>query len=168
MDLSLRSLKEYLMTKEGHGITPQHNHLNDLKNLLNDMYAVRSASTCVQHVGTSYTGGLSIGEMYDKGKELTQCTCNINTDLTCDCHSRIYLPTCACNVDTYCNCQNREPEPVCGCNVDAYCDCHGRTGEATCTCHSRTPSCDCQGRTWAAACSCNYDTTCNCQSRTSN
>ena len=165
MNLSLRGLKEYLIEKEGYSITPEHNHLQNLKSLLDDMYDYRSQNTCTSHVGTEYIGELSLGDMYSAGSNLTNCTCNINTGTTCNCVSRSSTSTCTCNVDTYCDCRSRTYAAACTCHARTrsagICDCVTRTGISSCYCYFRTGSCSCVSRTSLAKCTCNGRCSCN-------
>ena len=85
MTLSLRELKEYLINKQGYTTTPKHSQLNDLIDLLNNMYNFRnqpepgtgsgyySGVTCTGHTGTSYEGDISLGDINAKAVSVKPC-----------------------------------------------------------------------------------------------
>gem|GEM_PF-1815646 len=139
MDLSLRGLKEYLIAKQGYSITPGHSQLNDLRDLINDMYRVRSENTCPAHSGTSYTGYLSLGDIYAAAQQLYPCACYSQKVTVCDCRSRTGGDSCSCDLRT------------------ATCDCRNRTSVDNCTCDGRGTGCDCRLRRY----SCAYYGTCD-------
>ena len=179
MGLSLRELKEQLIAKQGYTITPNHNQLSDLKELVDDMMNVRSESppssgsgyysgtNCIGHIiPTEYN--LSLGDIADL--DIKGCSCHTVNDTTAYCRSRTYscscnsnTPTCNCNsrTATTCNCQSRIE--MCGshgpCNSvsDTMCFCKSRTDEG-CWVHGHSPACTCNTRT---------SDPCECVSRTS-
>lgn len=173
MPLSLSELKEYLITKEGYDISPRASSLDDLKQLLNNMYQVRNQNTCVSHIGTSYEGSLSLGDMYDVGQSLKPCSCNSYKHIVCSCQSRTATSTCVCNDRAtgsgFCNCENRTYLSTCTCNVrtNTVCNCQSRTHEPSCTLKERhlegPPSKACVSDVW---CVTNTRAVCSCENRT--
>jgi hypothetical protein len=188
-DLSLKGLRNRIETeKKGYTNTLAHDSLLTLKNLINNMYTIRSGTTgvrCTTHTGTAYTGKLSIGEMNTTLNSLTACTCDAQTEQG---------SSCLCNGRTACSCQSRTT------NYTA-CDCESRTADGSCSgytaptsdqicwdrtyqnacdanvalcipncyCNGRTTSCDCVSRTVYPYCNCQdrvFMNICECNTRT--
>ncbi len=195
MGLSLRELKDTLISKGGYTITPAYTQLADLKSLVDNMMAVRSGAapgsgsgsysgiTCTGHQNVG-NYSLSLGDI--NALNIKGCSCDSVTNTTgyctsrtggnscscddrtgsCDCVSRTSNPICTCNLNATCTCQNRTGHDVCGCDYDT-CQCQMRTknGEEDCQCYSRTESCICED-VYAPICTCNLNATCTCQNRT--
>ena len=188
MDLSLRGLKEYLIAKQGYDITPGHSQLNDLRDLINDMYRVRSENTCPAHSGTSYTGYLSLGDIYAAAQQLYPCACYSQKATVCDCRSRTGGDSCSCDLRTAtCDCRNRTSVDNCNCDARGVCDCRQRRYSCgfygSCEAYWRCVEydggsgydCLCVNRTWddscsaymvTDACACETRGVCSCVNRT--
>lgn len=183
MDLSLRGLKEYLIAKQGYDITPGHSQLNDLKELINDMYRVRSENTCPAHSGTAYTGYLSLGDIYSAAQQLYPCACYAQKVAVCDCKSRTGGDSCSCDLRTAtCDCRNRTGESYCDCDARGVCDCQMRRfscayygpcysywwdyrdGSSGCSCRDRSVD-DCSAYIVTESCSCEARGVCSCENR---
>ena len=81
--LSLIWLKEYAESKGGITITAQSRHLNDLKDLLQNMRTNRGLG--------SYTGLLSLGDLYDNFSDLASCSCDFVQGVGCTLILGVYV-----------------------------------------------------------------------------
>lgn len=185
MGKSLRELKEKLMALGGRTIEPNHRDFLDLKELIDDMMAVRentlssdtggdySGSTCATH-NTISNYGLSEGDVDELS--IKNCACNTVTDSTPFCSSRTGVDVCRCNGRTSWNC-SCEYRTACTCNTVLTCSCQSRTSnlyyDDICLCYDRTSSMDCTSRHHPSSgnCTCNTRTgtpiwTCRCYTRT--
>lgn len=185
MSLSLKELKEQLVSKGGYTITPKYSQLDDLRTLIDNMMAVRNEAS--PSTGSGYYSGtncighqpiidfdLSLGDF--NSIDIKGCSCDSVDDRKAYCRSRTYYcscnsntPTCQCNsrTPTSCTCQNRV---ACDCVWAApdgtgtslpTCGCNSRTSES-CSCLSRTSSCGSRNST---SCSCNGRCACNSEKR---
>ncbi|WP_446897406.1 hypothetical protein ACSVC9_10310 [Clostridium sp. LBM24168] len=151
--LSLLSLKNIIINnKKGYTITPTVNSLRSLKVLLNNMYAVRTASGsyCSGHSGAQYNGKISLRGMNEALNNLKACSCNNRT---------VNATTCSCNGRTSgCNCDNYSSgcSSVCTCNsrTNSVCDCQDRTGVPESIVDSDALGCDSVGCDSVVPCSC--------------
>ena len=172
-NISLRGVKEKAESKQGYTVTPQHRHLQDLKNLLDDLYSVRAGAHCPSHTGSEYTGNLSVGDMNQAlDNEIAPCSCHERKQTVCDCVNRTGIAACDCNVRTGpCNCQSRTSAASCSCNLrGGACSCDTRTnaGGGSCWCQSRgSVDESCNYCSCWYNCACNVHYYCDCQSRTS-
>lgn len=187
MTLSLRELKEYLITKGGYTITPSHNQLADLKALVDNMMDIRneappstgsghySGTNCIGHQAiTDYK--LSLGDI--NSLDIKGCSCNIVYDKTAYCSSRTYhcscnnnVPTCTCNgrTATTCDCQSRTSEDRCYAYFYNFGNSDCKTVWSTCgAVYVSTYPCDCNNRTKSeTSCPTNSIAAgCGCYSRT--
>ena len=181
MNLSYKNLKDYLESKGGITITPNANHLNDLKNLYNNMNEVRGeappgnnpghnqGTTCPSFIKKLYPGpDLSFGDIYHYAKDLPQEVCGQHIDETCHCVNRTSAEICQCDTRTdSCDCHNRTLQEACECvqRTDT-CNCHDRTKIDECTCDSRDDTCTCVSRDGDSPCLCDHRTTPTCLART--
>ena len=185
MKLSYKELKDILISKGGYTINANHNQLNDLKMLLEDMNQVRngtkpgtgtddySGTNCNGHINKfQYNEKLSLGDMYDVISNIKSEVCPSVKNSTCGCVSRSSTPVCQCNTRTACDCQSRTYSTTdCTSNVGSQCpsrtSCSCNSNVPMCTCNARTASsCDCQSRTRVreTKCTCmNRDGSCSCQ-----
>ncbi len=177
MPLSLKQLKEYLLSKGGFTGTHHHNELNDLKNLLNNLYEYRDQSppstssgdnsgvTCNTHIQGNryhdYKDTLSLQDINEA--PITTCSCHSYLDKTC--HCVVVEDECFCVSRAACDCVSRA---TCDCVSRTNCNCVSRT----CACQSRHgvecndvhKPCYCQIRL-ANSCRCNSRTACACNVR---
>lgn len=198
MALSLNSLKEKLRIKDYDSTSqkaisePSGDHLQDLRNAINNMLIFRSQAkpgtgpeeqsgvTCTSHIVPSVLK-LSLKDM--DNIYISNIICAEHKDETPYCPSRTGRSVCTCNVEAYCDCYSRSGPyipPTCSCRsrtgqyqtvcqARGSCTCLSRTG-GVCSCHNRTNPCDCAQRTYVAcecnnrttSCTCNYDTVATC------
>ncbi|MGG2085317.1 hypothetical protein [Lysinibacillus pakistanensis] len=160
---SINQVKDYMVNdKKGLpvNIDTTARSLQDLKRLLDGMYAVRNSTngvTCIGHTHRSYeafqgsigqsTNAKSIGDYGRAINNMTNCTCDARTAATCSCVSVNDGIVCSCNART-----------------SYSCDCVSRTGgkyDPSCTCNNVFFGCSCEARTSQFICSCNTRCSCN-------
>ena len=151
-DLSLQSVKAFLVEKEGYTSTPSHSSLRTLETLMYNMYAYRSRGLQGQGLKENISGViciahstpradprsyLSLKGIMDMASSLKLCSCNSEGAPSCECKSKI---DCVCVSRTSCTCRATE---ACTCvNDDDYywwtcyghCGCDNRTAQPTCAC----------------------------------
>lgn len=190
-ELSLWTVMEELKKKEGYTVTPGRSQLDDLKQLVNNMLAVRRAplvgSGPTDNISGSVCPGHTSKRVYDSSNlsldgflrfndsYIEPCSCDSDTNVACECEDNtdcgcVDRTSCECVAVPSCSCVN----DICESNTEwcpsnYTCECVDRTSEPACDCNTL---CECQSNLvyndqgkWIRGCDCAIRT-CPCQGRT--